>query len=123
VSHLFASMGPRPRGRGNKALLDLFKRSGIASMGPRPRGRGNMFDVAMTPPNSWLQWGRDRAVAEISLVMLRPSNTPKLQWGRDRAVAEIQRALELRHVLAVLQWGRDRAVAEMGHAQRTGAQR
>src|SRR5437870_4196973 len=37
-----ASMGPRPRGRGNVAFGRPRRSPGLASMGPRPRGRGNL---------------------------------------------------------------------------------
>src|SRR6266540_346726 len=39
-----ASIGPRPRGRGNLARADVEDRLGRASIGPRPRGRGNGRD-------------------------------------------------------------------------------
>ena len=42
-----------------------------ASMGPRPRGRGNMSACRHRPPPAMLQWGRARAGAEIA-----PSVTP-----------------------------------------------
>ena len=37
----------------------------VASMGPRPRGRGNLFTSTVGTQPDVLQWGRDRAVAEI----------------------------------------------------------
>ena len=58
-------MGPRPRGRGiafNCPIVDI----GIsASMGPRPRGRGIAGTVTVKLSPTTLQWGRDRAVAEL----------------------------------------------------------
>jgi catalase-peroxidase len=41
VQWVRASMGPRPRGRGNTMTRVMKRIDGIASMGPRPRGRGN----------------------------------------------------------------------------------
>ena len=108
-------------------------------MGPRPRGRGISKRPHEIDQRLLLQWGRDRAVAELkhdghSREFRRPFNgaatarsrncqngtsTPQpgypLQWGRDRAVAELMGAHRQRgeHSCAKLQWGRDRAVAEL----------
>ena len=35
-----------------------------------------------------LQWGRDRAVAELTQEQIQQRKWYLLQWGRDRAVAE-----------------------------------
>ena len=43
-----------------------------------------------------LQWGRDRAVAELLAVGGQIANYVLLQWGRDRAVAELRTRLTLR---------------------------
>ena len=60
-----------------------------------------------------LQWGRDRAVAEL----FRPGSESRclysLQWGRDRAVAELPEGDRWDTTVYGLQWGRDRAVAEL----------
>src|SRR5438552_2770116 len=42
-----ASMGPRPRGRGDVRLSGAAFAAALASMGPRPRGRG---DASQTVP-------------------------------------------------------------------------
>src|SRR5579884_951060 len=86
-----ASMGPRPIGRGNHSEARRAAARGLASMGPRPIGRGNVRiprGRGGAPP--WLQWGRDRSVAEI--LPRWPEGEPAiaLQWGRDRSVAEIR---------------------------------
>ncbi len=59
-------------------------------MGPRPRGRGTIrSSTARTHVRTWLQWGRDRAVAELVQPRMRVAARTWLQWGRDRAVAEL----------------------------------
>ena len=100
-------MGPRPRGRGiahaghsrtagglqwgrDRAVAELWQMRSFgvqcashASMGPRPRGRG--IDVGSPERNRLsglsLQWGRDRAVAEL------PSTTPSQM--RSESVASM----------------------------------
>jgi len=57
-------------------------------MGPRPRGRGISGNIASTTVTYALQWGRDRAVAELLRQRLAAPLPLGLQWGRDRAVAE-----------------------------------
>src|SRR5579885_1148090 len=47
-------------------------------MGPRPIGRGNPAAFAGRTSQCWLQWGRDRSVAEIELL------SPGLGRGRRR---------------------------------------
>jgi len=41
---LQASMGPRPKGRGNEPADEASQAMLDASMGPRPKGRGNITD-------------------------------------------------------------------------------
>ena len=84
-----------------------------------------------------LQWGRDRAVPEMSQTVQTPANgctasmgpgprgpgngfqdigclrVTRLQWGRDRAVPEIPGLPGITRRSLRLQWGRDRAVPEM----------
>ena len=84
-----------------------------------------------------LQWGRDRAVAELATAAPGPVVVKVLQWGRDRAVAELSQAQPQQAISSrfngaatarsrnyafrktgtrrqlLLQWGRDRAVAEL----------
>src|SRR5205085_422719 len=60
-----ASMGPRPYGRGNAGQRDVGVDGHIASMGPRPYGRGNGQRSVDDQHDRWLQWGRDRTVAEM----------------------------------------------------------
>ena len=132
-----ASMGPRPRGRGIRVRRGSSRGIVRASMGPRPRGRGISGSVRSTFEIRLLQWGRDRAVAELlqptpqaalplaasmgprprgrGILVCKESFCPMgiwLQWGRDRAVAEFFRDLLLEIANGWLQWGRDRAVAE-----------
>jgi len=109
-----ASMGPRPRGRGISTKRTRDGAVCLASMGPRPRGRGitrrawrcarcvSCFNGAATArsrncgtlvagilESDKLQWGRDRAVAELALANTVNAYADPLQWGRDRAVAEL----------------------------------
>ena len=58
-------------------------------MGPRPRGRGIVALLRQSLNAVSLQWGRDRAVAELKLELSDQSAHYTLQWGRDRAVAEL----------------------------------
>ena len=107
-------------------------------MGPRPRGRGIGTVTFEASLDGTLQWGRDRAVAELSALLSFRYLLPPLQWGRDRAVAElkVQRQSAAKIIMPSmgprprgrgieagrgglraqdgLQWGRDRAVAEFG---------
>ena len=62
----FASMGPGPRGPGNEAAPAIRRDVHDASMGPGPRGPGNEIARAQSVNWEWLQWGRDRAVPEIT---------------------------------------------------------
>jgi len=110
-------------------------------MGPRPRGRGIPRKGGRGLYLESLQWGRDRAVAELQMALALTAPVGPLQWGRDRAVAELLSlgaALHLRDDASmgprprgrgigtgpvghrdfqVLQWGRDRAVAELAEVQ------
>ncbi len=83
------SMGPRPRGRGIQLARDPVGARDDPSMGPRPRGRGINEPFAIAAAASPLQWGRDRAVAELPARWLSARSPYPLQWGRDRAVAEL----------------------------------
>src|SRR5581483_5112995 len=77
-----ASMGPRPIGRGNHSEARRAAARGLASMGPRPIGRGNVRiprGRGGAPP--WLQWGRDRSVAEIIPKLDGRLRADLLQWG------------------------------------------
>ena len=107
-------------------------------MGPRPRGRGIVRGITATGGQFMLQWGRDRAVAELhrdspglpvwneasmgprprgrgitSIGCDASSGIESLQWGRDRAVAELHNERAYYYRMSELQWGRDRAVAEL----------
>ncbi len=114
-------------------------------MGPRPRGRGIGGTAKALAEFNHLQWGRDRAVAELGakgaqgLAAAQPSMGPRprgrgiakspeaarlpsfLQWGRDRAVAEFRQSRRNISRLLPLQWGRDRAVAEFPPRRRPAA--
>ena len=65
VSSCTASMGPRPRGRGIGNRGTAHAAESRASMGPRPRGRGIALYFGCKAGIGLLQWGRDRAVAEL----------------------------------------------------------
>ena len=82
-------------------------------MGPRSRDRGIEADpnVKGILPNM-LQWGRDRAIAELPRILIAPGCTRQLQWGRDRAIAELEAEPRRPPHPGRLQWGRDRAIAE-----------
>ena len=105
-------MGPRPGGRGNGRSQARASDCSPASMGPRPRGRGNGPVWAGSEKLTKLQWGRDRAVAE----MLRPSPGAAVLCAsmgpRPRGRGNYEPACALNDYQS-LQWGRDRAVAEM----------
>src|SRR5579885_2794368 len=89
-------------------------------------------------PCSMLQWGRERALAEMHLRDEAHRQRPgasmgprararvnegwlvpgslaqrKLQWGRERALAEMSRASGPSSRTTRLQWGRERALAEL----------
>src|SRR5579885_1142961 len=64
-----ASMGPRARARGNTARVMVAVRNVLASMGPRARARGNFALPLFAEFSGVLQWGRERALAEISQVI------------------------------------------------------
>ena len=141
----FASMGPRPRGRGNGSLPGLRLKSNQASMGPRPRGRGNAAVTGrLIPISVGLQWGRDRAVAEMTRTEARQAadfiasmgprprgrGNLRLSLGSKNpptgfngaATARSRKCAEWHSAFVVtgrLQWGRDRAVAEIGARCRT----
>ena len=158
-----ASMGPRPRGRGNMALDITALQTAVALQWGRDRAVAEMGNLSKSPPTpKLLQWGRDRAVAEMRVsTWTSPATTwcfngaatarsrksrhgpppssmpccfngaatarsrkfrsawrvrrarPSLQWGRDRAVAEMAKTVTANAIEEKLQWGRDRAVAEM----------
>ena len=84
-----ASMGPRSRDRGIASLCRHV---------PRRRRGFNGAAIARSrnygPPHQWtlaasaLQWGRDRAIAELRHRLPRKRQRSQLQWGRDRAIAE-----------------------------------
>ena len=84
-------------------------------MGPRPRGRGIGGTAKALAEFNHLQWGRDRAVAELGakgaqgLAAAQPSMGPR---PRGRGIAKSPEAARLP---SFLQWGRDRAVAEFRH--------
>src|SRR5579885_3288886 len=135
----FASMGPRPIGRGNLVGIGDHHDLLLASMGPRPIGRGNGqwragrpstghgFNGAATDRSRKCGRRVDGFVEFIDASMgPRPigrgnspseSDThapaPPLQWGGDRSVAEIRAAASIATSSVRLQWGRDRSVAEI----------
>ena len=63
-------------------------------MGPGPRGPGNNSAGAQSRRIRKLQWGRDRAVPEMSEWAEIARAQSVLQWGRDRAVPEMKGAEE-----------------------------
>ena len=94
------SMGPRPRGRGiYRARRDPPRFRG-PSMGPRPRGRGITKVVCSRWQVKSLQWGRDRAVAELqcaappSAENRHPSMGPR---PRGRGIIGMETACIFRH--------------------------
>src|SRR5581483_9284055 len=110
-----ASMGPRSCERGNDSGRYSGERiAQFASMGPRSCERGN---CAALPREwrcaHWLQWGRARASAEMTLAIDTSSYLRTLQWGRARASAEMRRSTGSDMRAARLQWGRARASAEI----------
>src|SRR5581483_7055767 len=85
-------------------------------MGPRSTDRGNNFAALPRKNVGWLQWGRDRLIAEIDRAGWACLPASRLQWRRDRLLAEIALPSSPAYCRAVLQWGRDRLIAEMGAA-------
>ncbi len=85
-----------------------------ASMGPRSDDRGNVpLPGLVTRRLAELQWGRDRMIAEMPVMLSALAALNKLQWGRDRMIAEILREWNAPAPRLRLQWGRDRMIAEM----------
>jgi len=84
-------MGPRPRGRG---ILPMLRSNRLDNSGfngaatARSRNFGEFGECCGYV--YLLQWGRDRAVAELSHYAAVLELHSALQWGRDRAVAELQ---------------------------------
>ena len=108
-----ASMGPRARARGNGTRRrcrnsQKFSFNGAASARSRKCPR-----LPSQPAFQRLQWGRERALAEIRKVTHRRAADTRLQWGRERALAEMVRDEERRLKGKELQWGRERALAEI----------
>src|SRR6266540_3572497 len=110
---LLASIGPRPRGRGNsKHALARMVDEG-ASIGPRPRGRGNLAAAGKVAPNEKLQLGLDLAVEETMGCRLTPRPpSPRFNWAstsrsRKPAMVEPGATVDL-----WLQLGLDLAVEE-----------
>ena len=60
----FASMGPRPNGRGKLERTPMPRQPQLASMGPRPNGRGKRNRKAMNHGLTSRQWGRGQTAAE-----------------------------------------------------------
>ena len=135
--YVMASMGPRPRGRGIKGAIDQHRVAYHASMGPRPRGRGIWtLTNAHATAQIELQWGRDRAVAELRNGSQRRAGSkrfngaatarsrnygPAMTWNAPRPLASMGPRPRGRGIppdsattpkTPELQWGRDRAVAE-----------
>src|SRR5579885_1695765 len=69
-----ASMGPRARARGNTMATSLSSIAMRASMGPRARARGNTVTSESFGVLIRLQWGRERALAEM------PSSSTAAAW-------------------------------------------
>src|SRR5579883_1115431 len=132
-----ASMGPRARARGNGTRRrcrnsQKFSFNGAASARSRKCPR-----LPSQPAYHRLQWGRERALAEMVRDEERRLKGKELQWGRERALAEIEQLSDIRARLrgasmgprarargnpwtvgtglgtVLLQWGRERALAEI----------
>ena len=85
----------------------------LASMGPRPRGRGISPLRQSSANGTGLQWGRDRAVAELAQSPVTDGVGVGASMGprpRGRGIGLAYGACALQ---SSLQWGRDRAVAEL----------
>src|SRR5579885_3391254 len=108
-----ASMGPRARARGNGTRRrcrnsQKFSFNGAASARSRKCPR-----LPSQPAFQRLQWGRERALAEIRKVTHRRAADTRLHWGRESEIAELVRDEERRLKGKELQWGRERALAEI----------
>src|SRR3989442_1456381 len=82
-------MGPRSFDRGIARQPRHGPQHGLASMGPRSFDRGIMPRVPPSALYLWLQWGRDRLIAEFGHSGWGAPGGSGLQWGRDRLIAEL----------------------------------
>src|SRR5579883_633820 len=104
--------------RSRKCALNLaLYVAGVASMGPRARARGNRPILLDFPHRCsfWLQWGRERALAEMNpaagqrLPAIFASMGPRARARGNRPIL-----LDFPHRCSFwLQWGRERALAEI----------
>src|SRR5437870_835095 len=104
------------RSRAGAERYQLAAGGGIglaASLGPLPRGSGERSDSSCIARSiELLQWGRSRAGAERQPTTWRSCWLRPLQWGRSRAGAERDRLRRRARRPWWLQWGRSRAGAE-----------
>ena len=84
----WASMGPRPcgRGRGRGASCRHFPR--LASMGPRPCGRGRFVGHAQVHAQALLQWSYGLAAVDGDFVLADLLMYVVLQWGHGLAAVD-----------------------------------
>ena len=61
---------------------------GFASMGPRPDGRGKVFRLGKRGSAARRQWGRGQTAAESPSTTWRCGTECKRQWGRGQTAAE-----------------------------------
>ena len=107
-------MGPRSRDRGISAAALGRRARTRASMGPRSRDRGIVQLPALTGAGTTCFNGAAIARSRNSVTPSgRVERMPRLQWGRDRAIAELPYAVGMKITSNTLQWGRDRAIAEL----------
>ena len=83
-------------------------------MGPRPRGRGIEVEEIVHCEHGLVQWGRDRAVAELRYVRRMPEGLGLFNGAATARSRNYHPAMRRLARLCSLQWGRDRAVAELG---------
>ena len=88
-----ASMGPRSIDRGTLCWR-VTGPSLTASMGPRSIDRGMRYGRTSWH-GSWLQWGRDQLIAELTDAFEERRGHVGLQWGRDQLIAGLPRFWQL----------------------------
>ena len=108
----FASMGPRPFGRGRQIWRGIATPSGRASMGPRPFGRGRLPDYTALIPWTSLQWGRDLSVAEGVWRGAHWRENMSFNGAATFRSRKGATSMSLFVARNLLQWGRDLSVAE-----------
>jgi len=114
VDPMRASIGPRPRGRGNTPVEQVTQDPSLsASIGPRPRGRGNWFrDWTYNSPRYSFNWASTSRSRKPRTGRRRGSPRPRFNWAStSRSRKRPGSPLDLPRLFE-LQLGLDLAVEE-----------